>query len=450
MGGAAEVAAICLNSKVNVKVTSVEVDAEADLTEVLPGVWRWADPGGSDRCGTAFKTEDGLALVDPPALSGADRSLLEDASGPVRFVLLTSARYGALAAPFQGAIVSVAGRDQLPGGLLAVALPEDPAFGDEAALLTLRPEGALLLTGDVLPFVGPTPVYYEGEAPPVAVFLDAIRTLLAAEPQLIAPSRQAPVDRQVIWSTGYAAHIGNRTHQQRAAPVEGPRFLVLQAQRVLEETLVSPVVVRQSPDGEWVPDPFACARCGRENEPMRQTCGGPPIARLCARCRAEERERFGATRKAGTLDAVGTVGVLGTTAAGPIGVMEATTPLPAVRMMVCAGGCCTREGARAVMSAARQALAAKGLERTVDVVPVSCLGECSIGPFLRVATSRGEEPAVVQAYRERTVERAHRFALAEGEVVDGETELVLSRFAAQVQPREVERLVERLAPALTQ
>ena len=426
---------MCLNSKVNVKVTSVEADAEAGLTEVLPSVWRWEDAGGSDRCGTALKIENGLALVDPPAMSGADRRRLEDAAGPVRFVVLTSARHGALATPFQEAATSVAGRDQLPNGLLAVALPEESALGDERALLTLRSEGALLLTGDVLPFVGPTPVYYEGEAPPVPVFLDAIRTLLAVEPQLIAPSRQAPVDRQVMWSTGYAAHIGNRTHQQRAAPVEGPRFLVLQAQRVLEETLVSPVVVRYSPDGAWVPDPFACARCGRENEPMRQTCGGPPIARLCARCRAEERERYGASQRPG--------------AGAAVGVIEATAALPAARMMVCAGGCCTREGARAVMSAARQALAAKGLERTVDVVPVSCLGECSIGPFLRVATSRGEEPAAAQVYRERTVERAQRFAMEEGEVVDDETELVLSRFAAQVQPREAVRLVELLSPSLT-
>jgi hypothetical protein len=295
--------------------------------------------------------------------------------------------------------------------------------------------------------------------------------LLAAEPGTLAPAHHAPPELGVILATGWAAHIGSPTHARRAAPVAGPRYLVPQAVRVLEEALIAPVIVRRSggagpfgatvhtlgdgpgarpaggvsgadtddsgptnrPDREsaneraasdiaepmhpteatearWLADPFACARCGRPNEPMRQTCGGPMIARLCPLCRAERRQ-----------------------------------VLPAARFMVCAGGCCTREGARAVVSAARQAVAARGLADTVDVVPVSCLGECSLGPFVRLSTTRGEEPAFATDFRERTVDRARRYAADEGELVDDESELVFSRFAALVQPAEAETLIDRFA-----
>ena len=113
--------------------------------------------------------------------------------------------------------------------------------------------------------------------------------------------------------------------------------------------------------------------------------------------------------------------------------------------MVCAGGCCTREGARAVTSAARQAVQAAGLADEVDVVPVSCLGECSLGPFVRIAGPHGEEPDFARAFREDSGVRARRYAADEGEIVDEESELVLSRFAALVQPDEVGGLVRRLA-----
>jgi len=378
------------------------------VERVLPGVWRWAASDG-DRCGTALKTPDGLVVVDPLALARDEGAFLEGVSGRPRFVVLTSARLAELAAPFTGAEVRVAGRDTLPGGLLPVALPLD----DEAAVLAPEIEGGLLIVGDVLPFVGPTPVYLEGEAPEMAVFLDCIRALQAADPQVIAPSRQAPADRAVMRSTAWAAHIGNQLHKRRAAPVEGPRFLVPMAERVLDEALIAPVVMRRDDEGRWKPDPFACARCGAPNVPMRETCGGPPIARLCPECRKEQRDR-----------------------------------LPIARLMVCAGGCCTRIGARAVASAARRALMEQGLATEVDVVPVSCLGECSLGPFVRVSTGRNEEPEVVRRFRERTVERARVYARQEGEVIDDESELVLSRFAAQVQPREVERLIDSLVDDL--
>jgi (2Fe-2S) ferredoxin len=381
------------------------------VERVLPGVWRWAaaDRSEGDRCGTALKTPDGLVLVDPPGLARDERVFLEGAGGEVRFVVLTTGELEGLAAPFEGAELRVAGRDALPGGLLPVALPLE----GEAAVLWPEAGDGLLMVGDVLPFVGPTPVYLEGEAPEMAVFLDCIRALLAADPRVIAPAHQALGDRAVMRSTAWAAHIGNQLHQRRAAPVEGPRFLVPMAERVLDEALIAPVVLRRDAEGRWKPDPFACARCGAPNVPMTQTCGGPPIARLCPECRKEQRDR-----------------------------------LPLARLMVCAGGCCTREGARAVASAARRALVERGLEQDVDVVPVSCLGECSLGPFVRVSTARNEEPEVVRTFRERTVERARVYARQEGEVIDDESELVLSRFAAQVQPREVERLVEEVAAEL--
>jgi NADH:ubiquinone oxidoreductase subunit E len=50
------------------------------------------------------------------------------------------------------------------------------------------------------------------------------------------------------------------------------------------------------------------------------------------------------------------------------------------RLLVCEGGCCTRLGARAAASAARQALAARDLAERVEVVPVRCIGRCVLGP----------------------------------------------------------------------
>ena len=388
------------------------------MERVLPNVWRWAEPEG-DRCGTALKTEDGLVLVDPPALARDERVFLEGAAGPVRHVVLTSARHRELAAPYGGARVHVAGGEALPGGLLPCALPLE----DEAAVLWPEAGDGLLIVGDALPFIGQTPVYRErldspvngaaGERwtePGIALFQDTISALLAADPKSIAPAHQAPPDRWVMFATAYAAHIGSPTHARRAAPVEGPRLLVPEAEKVLNEALTSPVVQRRGADGAWRADPFVCSRCGAPNEPMRQTCGGPPIPRQCPSCRAAQRER-----------------------------------LPQARLMVCAGGCCTRDGARAVASAAREALAARGLGETVDVVPVTCLGECSIGPFVRLSSAQGEELAAAREYRAETIGRARVLAQQLGETIDDESELVLSRFAALVRPREVARLVETLA-----
>ncbi|HEU5316029.1 MAG TPA: hypothetical protein VFX49_07965 [Chloroflexota bacterium] len=380
----------------------------------MQSVWRWAAPEReSDRCGTALKTEDGLVLIDPPALARDERVFLESVAGPVRHVVLTSERLRDLAAPFDGAAVHVAGAGALPGGLLPVALPLE---GPEAEAAVLWPEAAegLLVTGDILPFAGQVPFYRERAELEMPVWLDAIRALLAADPKALAPAHQGPADPSIVRSTAYAANIGTPMHARRAAPVQGPRFLVPEAERVLGEALVAPVVVRRDPSsGAWVADPYACARCGAPNVPMRQTCGGPPIARLCPECRKEQRDR-----------------------------------LPLARVMVCAGGCCTREGARAVASAARQALSAHGLAQDVDVVPVTCLGECSLGPFVRVSTARGAEPEAARRFREQTVARARRFAEDENETIDDESELVLSRFAALVQPREMERLVAEIAPII--
>jgi hypothetical protein len=426
--------------------TVIEINSspEADLQQVLPRVWRWADAAGeSDRCGTALLTSDGVVLVDPPALSAADRERLEAEAGPIRHVLLTSARHAPLAAPLEAAEVTIWApatepdtviegidrlfnfRDALPGGVLALQLPETAAPGEVAYLWPDAGEG-LLITGDVLPLVGQTPVYLEGNAPPVPAYQDALKALLAAEPGTLAPAHHAPPEEPVIRATAWAAHIGNTLHRRRAAPVQGPRFLVPQAQRVLEEVLAAPVVLRwwsgdrpnAKPDAApeevgWVADPFACSRCGRPHEPMLQTCGGPMIARLCPACRVERRQE-----------------------------------LPAARLMVCAGGCCTRLGARAVLSAARQAARASGVAGTLDVVPVTCLGECSIGPFITLSTARGQELPEAAEYRARTIERAQRYADEEGEVIDEETEKVLSRFAALVEPAEAARLVERVAGTL--
>jgi len=113
--------------------------------------------------------------------------------------------------------------------------------------------------------------------------------------------------------------------------------------------------------------------------------------------------------------------------------------------MVCAGGCCTRDGARAVLSAARQAAQSEGIGEGVDVVPVSCLGECSLGPFLHIADAHGREPDIQRTFREQSGVRARRYAADEGEIVDDESEMVLSRFAALVQPDEATALVHRLA-----
>lgn len=409
--------------------------------EVLPGVWRWADPNGGDRCGTALATPEGLVLVDPPALEDGARRLLEGAAGPVRHVALTRASLISLAQPFgdSGAVVwTPAAPGPLPGGLAVCQLPAGPTEkgpqagagaagqdgGPEEVALFWAPAGdGLLITGDCLPVVGQTPVYREGQAPPPEAYADLIRALLAMDPGTLAPARQAPPAPEVVQATGYAAHVGTPFHRRRAAPVDGPRLLIPQATRVLEETLLGPVVMRRAVPGEasrgaagdapWLADPFACIRCGQPTTPAVRTCGGPLIPRLCPDCRGLRR-----------------------------------TQPPALRVMACAGGCCTRAGARAVLSAIRQAAAAEGLRESIDVVPVSCLGECGIGPLVGVATAGGEEPAGAAAFRGTRRTRVEQFAETEDEELDADSERVLDRFTALVQPGEAPELVERLAAGL--
>lgn len=393
------------------------------ITPVLPGVWRWADPASSERCGTALSTAAGLILVDPPALDGAARRRLEDEAGPVAHVLLTSARLAPLGAPFRagGAVTwapAAAGADRvfapgdaLPGGIAVCQLPEDAAPG-EVALFWEHAGDGLLLTGESLPVVGQVPVYLEGVAPPLPVYAGLVRALLAMEPGTLAPALQAPPAPAVDQATGYAAHIGSPFHSRRAAPVDGPRFLVPQAGRALGETLVAPVVLRRAaPTAPWLADPFACARCGQPTTPAVRTCGGPMIARLCPACRARERQEP-----------------------------------PALRLLACAGGCCTRDGARAVISALRQAVTAAGLQDEAEVIPVSCLGECGIGPLVAVQTARGREPAGAQAFRQERDARVRQFAADEDETIDEESERILARFTALVQPEEAPELVARLRP----
>ncbi|MBD0276001.1 MAG: hypothetical protein ICV73_29250, partial [Acetobacteraceae bacterium] len=222
--------------------------------QALPGVWRWADAAGSDRCGTALAAGGEVMLVDPPALPAGTRGEIERRGGPIRHVLLTSARLAPLATPFraEGAAVWAprlpnerAARDgvdhlfeldaQLPGGLLVCQLPQDAAPDGEVAFLWPHAGEGLLLTGDVLPVVGQTPVYLEGAAPPIVAYQGAIRALLAADPGALAPAHHAPPDRYVALATAYAAHIGNAYHRRNAAPVTGPRFLVPAAERALSE-----------------------------------------------------------------------------------------------------------------------------------------------------------------------------------------------------------------------
>jgi hypothetical protein len=114
--------------------------------------------------------------------------------------------------------------------------------------------------------------------------------------------------------------------------------------------------------------------------------------------------------------------------------------------MACAGGCCTRAGARAVLSAMRQAIVDQGAAGEVEVVPVSCLGECSIGPLVGVATAAGAEPAEATTFREARLPRLRQFAADEDEELDEASERVLSRFTALVQPAEAATLVRDLVP----
>jgi NADH:ubiquinone oxidoreductase subunit F (NADH-binding)/(2Fe-2S) ferredoxin len=54
------------------------------------------------------------------------------------------------------------------------------------------------------------------------------------------------------------------------------------------------------------------------------------------------------------------------------------------RIAVCSGSSCMSGGSQAVMDATKKALKDAGLDTTVQVVPVGCMGACSQGPLLRL------------------------------------------------------------------
>ena len=116
--------------------------------------------------------------------------------------------------------------------------------------------------------------------------------------------------------------------------------------------------------------------------------------------------------------------------------------------MVCGGGCCTREGARAVVSALRREINAADMGRAIDVVPVSCIGECSIGPFVRVANVRGVEPLVATRLREALSDRARDLADETGETIDADSEAVLTKWIPMVVPAEGASLARDLVSAV--
>ena len=421
------------------------------VAEVLPGIWRWAAarPAGgawTDRCGTALRCEDGLVLVDPPPAAPGEIARLARQVGPVRHVLLTGRHSAPLAEPFRGAGPTVwvpwtgagGGRgepppagtaryapgDRLPGGLeaLEVPAPAEPAdrsagASSEAALRGALDSGEVfLISGAALQVFGQTPVYQEGEWGSFDEYAAALVALRAAEPDVLLPAYQSDPDTRVVAATGYAAHVGRPIHERRAAPVAGPRLAVPRAARVLDEAALSPVVMRRGrgPAGgdgaAWVPDPFACPNCAGPSEPAVFTCGGPLLPRLCPACRQARRSRPAA-----------------------------------YRLMVCGGGCCTRMGSRPVLSELRRAASTPDLAERVDLVAVSCLGECSIGPLVGVAGEHGGEPPPAQEWREGTLLATRSRAAEEGERLDEASERVLARFAAFVDTEQARDLVARLA-----
>ncbi|HXI16691.1 MAG TPA: hypothetical protein VNM48_09980, partial [Chloroflexota bacterium] len=421
------------------------------VEQVLPGIWRWEGATGAsgedrDRCGTAIESPDGLVLVDPPPLPAGAAAALSRMAGSIRHVVLTSPYLAHLAQPFDEGVAVWApflqaetesaprGRvpadgmqgfapgDVLPGGLTPLALPFGMRHASDGTQVALHrdqgDDGALLITGDAIRVVGQTPVYREGDWASMVDYQRVVQALLEVKPAFLLPAHHAAADDRVARATGYAASIGTPSHERRAAPVTGPRYLVPHATRVLTEVLQSPVIARRAPaasggeatKSDWIPDPYACTNCGRPNEPAIFTCGGPLIPRMCPICRAGRRQRPAA-----------------------------------YRIMACGGGCCTRIGARAVLSEARLAAAELGLTERVDVVSVSCLGECSIGPLVGVAEGCGGEPAEGTAWRVAALPHTRTRAAMEGEQLDEASERVLARFAAFVDPAQVRSLVGRLA-----
>ena len=61
------------------------------------------------------------------------------------------------------------------------------------------------------------------------------------------------------------------------------------------------------------------------------------------------------------------------------------------RFLCCAGTPCLSAGGDAVQDALRQAIEARKLDATVEVMGTGCMGPCSRGPLVRVMDSNGEE-----------------------------------------------------------
>ena len=413
------------------------------VAEVITGVWRWLSPEDVASAGTAIDTPDGLVLIDPPTMPPSMR----DRASRVAAVLLTSvvhardaSSWGVRGVPVWAPVVTDETRPEfvnhpfdpdrppsLPGGLRVGTLPIAGVVGQspEVAYLwnvELPPAAGvpasawMLATGASFPVAGQTPYFDDaGAARTVEGYLDVVRALQALAPDVIVPSVQGPLDATIARSTGYAGHIGRPSHANRAAPVDGPRLVVGPAKKVLRDALAAPVIRRRADaaDAPWVADPWACVACGSVAEPLPPTCGGPPIPRLCSDCRS--------ARRAETAD---------------------------FRVMVCGGGCCTREGARAVVSALRREINAADMGRAIDVVPVSCIGECSIGPFVRVANVRGVEPLVATRLREALSDRARDLADETGETIDADSEAVLTKWIPMVVPAEGASLARDLVSAV--
>ena len=459
------------------------------FAEVLPGIWRWNDGVSVDRVGTAVASPDGWILIDPPEMPDELVAVAtRDAS--VNAILLTDPRLAPLASGWRarGALTWAAGDPahvphgvdrvftpghpgDLPGGIRVGVLPapehlsagifadgnghdqplgassgshglalEAETWNQVAYCWTVQlPKAAdgtggvawIAVTGDALSVAGQTPYFDEPpagsrfatEGRTIEWHQAVLRALQALAPDVLLPGRHGPFDEAVARSTGYAGHIGRPSHVRRAPPVVGPRFGIGQAGRVLADTVASPVIRRlpvevASLEGvfdplAWVAEPWACTSCGTRTEPLPATCGGPPIPRLCPDCRVATRAE-----------------------------------LPEVRMMVCGGGCCTREGARALVSALRREVVANRIDRSVAIVPVSCIGECSIGPFLRVADARGAEVPVAARLRATLTETARDLAAETGEVIDAASDAVLDKWIPMVRPQDGASLVRELAPAL--
>jgi hypothetical protein len=100
------------------------------------------------------------------------------------------------------------------------------------------------------------------------------------------------------------------------------------------------------------------------------------------------------------------------------------------------------------VSALRREINTADMARAVDVVPVSCIGECSIGPFVRVANARGVEPSVAARLREALSDRARDLADETGEKIDADSEAVLTKWIPMVVPAEGALLARDLIAAM--